>query len=97
MKNYNFSTVNVTYMLEAQRLIKEDRSMAKILLRLPDDLFEFIEGLTPETINLIAQMKAPLPTISINSKMVRELMQQCNNPETAKINEFNDRLMLANG
>lgn len=93
---YNFSTVNVTYILEAQRLILEDRPMAKIVLRLPDEIFNFIEELNQEKINLISQLKAPLPSLNINQKIFRELMRECKNNDVSDLNAFNDRLMLAN-
>ena len=97
MNNFNFSTVNVTYLLEAQRVIREERTMAKILLRLPDEIFDFIENLSQEQINLIGQLKVPLPSLCINQKVFRDLMNECKKPESSDINAFNNRLLLVNG
>ena len=95
MTTFNFSAVNVTYMLESQRLIREDRTMAKLLLRIPDELFDFIENLTQDQINTIGQMKAPIPTLNINQKILKEFMNACRS-EKHSIDQFNDRLMTAN-
>lgn len=96
MSNFNFATVNVTYILEAKRMIKEDRSIAKILLRLSDEMILFIESIDQDQLNIISQLKAPLPTLQINQKTIRELKKALENTDALHFEGLNDRLLTVN-
>ncbi len=58
--DFDFSSVNLQYLLRARDIAREDPERAVVLLDLSKDFADLIAGMTPEELTPIIQIKLPL-------------------------------------
>ena len=58
--NFDFSEVNLAYLIQARDLAKRDPELVATMLGMPDDMARLLAGLTPKEVAHISLIKQPL-------------------------------------
>ena len=58
--NFDFSEVNLAYLIQARDLAKRDPELVATMLGMPDDMARLLAGLTPKEVAHVSLIKQPL-------------------------------------
>ena len=58
--NFDFSEVNLAYLIQARDLAKRDPELVATMLGMPNDMARLLAGLTPKEIAHVSLIKQPL-------------------------------------